>query len=236
MTDVAVRTDEPVRVAGRGRDRRPAPTEAPRQPGPSTYDCPARPCPCLVGHCTLSRMDRALSARDGALGLPDCPYLTDGEQRLAQRLADYDLDAISIGAVTNIQRGVSALRGYFERVVLASHNLTWTAWATLWQVWIWDEIEARHVAEEVNISKGTLTGVAHTLESRGWLQRRTHPDDARRTLFSLTEAGQELMETLCPQFAAQEQAALAPLTRAETAQLSTMMRRIIMHVEGTAGL
>jgi DNA-binding MarR family transcriptional regulator len=98
---------------------------------------------------------------------------------------------------------------------------------------VWEEVEARHIAREVNISKGTLTGVARTLESRGWLTRRPHPDDARRTLFSLTAAGQDLMHHLVPRFAAQQQSALAALSPEEVAQLATLVRKVIMHVEQT---
>jgi DNA-binding MarR family transcriptional regulator len=45
----------------------------------------------------------------------------------------------------------------------------------LWVVWVWDEIESRLVAAEAGISKGTLTGVATTLEAGRLLRRRTHP-------------------------------------------------------------
>ena len=89
--------------------------------------------------------------------------------------------------------------------MLAPYGLTWTGWVVLWVVWIWDEIETRHVAAEAGISKGTLTGVpSSTLESRGLLRRRTHPDDARRVLLSLTREGDPLMTTLFPRFNAQE--------------------------------
>jgi len=83
-----------------------------------------------------------------------------------------------MAAVSNIYRAANAVRNHLERTVLAPHELTWTGWVVLWVVWIWGDIESRHVAAEAGISKGTLTGVQNTLISRGLIKRRVHPDDA----------------------------------------------------------
>ena len=60
----------------------------------------------------------------------------------------------------------------------------------LWVLWIWGEQEARHVADESGISRGTLTGVVTTLEKRGLVQRRAHPDDKRSVLVAATGRGE----------------------------------------------
>jgi len=207
--------------------RRP-PDDAPVQAGPDTYVCNPDPCPCLAGKCTLARMARA---RAGTVDQPDQPDLTKSEGAFAETLAQIPVDTVSMGAVTNIYRAMSALRNHFERTVLASYELTWTAWVVLWQVWTWQEIEAHHVAEEAKISKGTLTGVANTLEKRGLISRRTHPDDRRRILFSLTTRGKRLMKALYPKFNAEETSAMTPLTEDEVAMLATMMRKIIINLD-----
>ena len=95
--------------------------------------------------------------------------LTETERAVAERLAPFEIDTAAMAAVSNVYRAASALRGHFERTALAPHDLTWTGWVVLWVVWIWDDVEARHVAAEAGISKGTLTGVASTLENRGLL-------------------------------------------------------------------
>jgi DNA-binding MarR family transcriptional regulator len=97
----------------------------------------------------------------------------------------------------------------------------------LWVVWIWTEIEARHVAAEAGISKGTLTGVLSTLESRGLLTRRTHPDDARRVLVALTERGERLMAELFPVFNGQEAVVTAPLAPQERQELAELLRAVV---------
>jgi DNA-binding MarR family transcriptional regulator len=111
--------------------------------------------------------------------------------------------------------------------VLAPHGLTWTGWVVLWVVWIWGDIEARHVAAEAGISKGTLTGVLSTLEARGLLARRTHPEDARRVLVALTPRGEQLMEELFPAFNAQESVVTEPLSVEEQRRLAEMLRGVV---------
>ena len=158
--------------------------------------------------------------------------LSETERAVSERLSPFAIDTAAMAAASNVYRAASALRGHFERTALAPHDLTWTAWVVLWVVWIWDEIEARHVAEEAGISKGTLTGVANTLEGRELLVRRTHPDDGRRVLLSLTPKGKRLMKKLFPQFNAQETAAMAPLSPREIQGLATALRKVVMHLEG----
>jgi len=115
--------------------------------------------------------------------------------------------------------------------VLAPSGLTWTGWVVLWVVWIWQEIETRHVAAEAGISKGTLTGVASTLEKRGLVARRTHPDDARRVLLSLTPAGLRLMAELFPQFNKQEALVVESLSADEKKVLAAALRKIVVNLE-----
>ena len=114
---------------------------------------------------------------------------------------------------------------------LFTYDLTWTAWVVLWVVWIWQEIETRHVAAEAGISKGTLTGVAATLQRRGLLARRVHPGDGRRVLLTLTDQGSELMDKLFPEFNRAEQFVTATLGDDEKLALAQSLRAIVRHLE-----
>jgi len=62
------------------------------------------------------------------------------------------LDMPAMAVVSNVYRAAGAIRNHFEHTVLAPYNLTWTGWVVLWVVWIWQEIETRHVAAEAGIS------------------------------------------------------------------------------------
>ncbi|MCL2780189.1 MAG: MarR family transcriptional regulator [Actinomycetia bacterium] len=201
------------------------PTDIPLQAGPKTYTHDPDPCPCLMGRCTLSRVARATANDTDSAGA-----LRDSEREVATTLSELSVDTTAMGAVNNIYRAFAALRNHLERTVLVPHDLTWTSWVVLWVVWIWESIETRHVAEEAGISKGTLTGVATTLEKRGLISRGTHPGDGRRVLLTLTPKGKRLAKSLYPLVNAQEAAALGALSEQEAASLSTMARKIVLHV------
>ncbi|MBV9793694.1 MAG: MarR family transcriptional regulator [Actinobacteria bacterium] len=143
------------------------------------------------------------------------------------------LDMPAMTAVSNLYRAAGAIRNHFEHTVLAPYNLTWTGWVVLWVVWIWEEIETRHVAAEAGISKGTLTGVAGTLEKRGLLERRTHPDDGRRVLLRLSPAGVQLMTELFPVFNKQETRVVESLNPEEVRVLAGALRKIVVGLEDT---
>ena len=154
---------------------------------------------------------------------------------MSGRLAAMTLDMPAMAAVSNVYRAAGAIRNHLEHTVLAPYNLTWTGWVVLWVVWIWQEIETRHVAAEAGISKGTLTGVAGTLEKRGLLERRAHPDDARRVLLSLTPSGLQLMAELFPLFNKQEALVVESLSADEIQVLAAALRKIVVDLENGPG-
>jgi MarR family transcriptional regulator, organic hydroperoxide resistance regulator len=198
-------------------------------------NCEPERCPCDDQDCSLSRYARAAAAAAGTDG--DGTHgertLEATEQAVAERLAGLPIDMNAMAAVSNIYRAANEVRNYLERTVLAPHDLTWTGWVVLWVVWIWGEIESRHVAAEAGISKGTLTGVAGTLMSRGLIERRVHPDDARRVLLSLSPAGAELMQDLFPQFNREESRVTSQLAGPDVLRLARLLRVVITEAATT---
>jgi DNA-binding MarR family transcriptional regulator len=189
--------------------------------------CVPENCPCEDGECTLSKYVRT-TAEARSEGHHT---LEETESAVADLLTGMSVDMVSMAAVQNIYRAANAVRKRLESSVLAPHDLTWTGWVVLWVVWIWGDIETRHVAAEAGISKGTLTGVIGTLEKRGLLTRRTHPDDARRVLVSLTPKGKKLMVVLFPKFNEEESHVTAALTAAEKSSLAGTLRKVALQVE-----
>jgi DNA-binding MarR family transcriptional regulator len=175
----------------------------------------------------LNRYDAAAAAG----GRPGQFTLAETEHAVAERLRGLSVDMSAMAVVSNIYRAAGSVRNYLERTVLQPYDLTWTAWVVLWVVWIWAEIETRHVAAEAGISKGTLTGVAGTLERRGLIARRAHPGDARRVLLAMTAQGTELMEKLFPEFNRAEQLLTAGLGDRDKLMLAHALRAIVQHVE-----
>ena len=205
---------------------RPAPADAPGVVDDAV--CHPERCPCTDGNCTLSRTARAAAP---AADPQDYRTLSATEAAVSERLAGMTLDMPAMAAVSNVYRAAGAIRNHFEHTVLAPYNLTWTGWVVLWVVWIWQEIESRHVAAEAGISKGTLTGVAGTLEKRGLVARRPHPDDARRVLLSMTSSGLKLMAELFPQFNKQEALVVESLSADEIKVLAAALRKVVVDLE-----
>jgi DNA-binding MarR family transcriptional regulator len=157
--------------------------------------------------------------------------ITETEKAVQAKLGAVPLHREAMAAVANIYRAAAATRQHVENSVLREAELTWTGFVVLWVVWIFGETETRHVAEEAGISKGTLTGVSRTLESRGLVARSTHPSDGRMVLLSLTEAGEELMGRLFPAFNAEEAFVTARLSTDECRALADSLRRIVAQLE-----
>ncbi|MFI9046396.1 MarR family winged helix-turn-helix transcriptional regulator [Streptomyces sp. NPDC053427] len=155
----------------------------------------------------------------------------DTEKAVRAKLGDAPVRHEQMAAVANIYRAAAAVRQHFENSVLRGVELTWTSFVVLWVVWIWGEMETRRVAEEAGISKGTLTGVARTLQGRGLMARSAHPTDGRLALLALTPEGEALMTDVFPQFNAEEGFVTGPLNDDEVLRLADLLRRIVVQVE-----
>jgi DNA-binding MarR family transcriptional regulator len=185
-------------------------------------DCDPSSCPCDDAECSLSKYVRATNA--AADPSPTGEHTLEAtEQAVADRLKGLEVDMAAMAAVSNIYRAANAVRNHLER--------TWTGWVVLWVVWIWGDIESRHVAAEAGISKGTLTGVQNTLIARGLVKRRVHPDDARRVLLSLTPKGQRLMAEVFPKFNAEEAFVASQLDAAAKLAMARSLRTVVKQAE-----
>ncbi|MEU3460648.1 MarR family winged helix-turn-helix transcriptional regulator [Streptomyces sp. NPDC006733] len=157
--------------------------------------------------------------------------IAETEKLVRSKLGGTSIRHDQMAVVSNIYRAASAVRQHVENSVLRGSNLTWTGFVVLWVVWIWGERETRFVAEEAGISKGTLTGVVRTLESRGLVVRAVHPSDGRRVLLSLTDQGERLLAELFPEFNAEEAFVTGQLSDEECRRTADVLRRIVVQVE-----
>src|SRR5690349_5031419 len=82
-----------------------------------------------------------------------------GERRVAGLRVNLD----SMALVSNIHRASAMIRDHFERCVLTEADLHWSAFVTLWCLWIYGELETRKLAVEAGVAKSTLSeiGRAH---------------------------------------------------------------------------
>lgn len=163
--------------------------------------------------------------------MPGQRSITEAEKLAEAKLGGSRIRHDRMAVVANIYRAASAVRQHLENSVLRGVDLTWTAFVVLWVVWIWGESETRHVAEEAGISKGTLTGVARTLERRGLVRRADHPIDGRLVLLSLTDEGEKLMQRVFPAFNEEESFVTGQLSDADCRTVADGLRRVVLQVE-----
>ncbi|MDI3387755.1 MarR family transcriptional regulator [Streptomyces sp. B-S-A8] len=163
--------------------------------------------------------------------MPGHRSITEAEKLAQAKLGGIAIRREQMAAVANIYRAAATVRHHLENSVLRGSDLTWTAFVVLWVVWVWGESETRHIAEEAGISKGTLTGVARTLESRGLLRRAGHPSDGRLVLLRLTDEGEAFMREVFPAFNEEEAFVTSQLSDEECRGLADGLRRVVLQVE-----
>jgi MarR family transcriptional regulator, organic hydroperoxide resistance regulator len=170
-----------------------------------------------------------------SLGLmPDRHTLAETEKAMTDHVGSLSLDFKAAHALSNLFRAANAVRQELTNRVLRNYDITWTGFVVLWVVWIWDGMEARHVAESADISKATLTGVVKTLKGRGLLIREGDEQDRRLVRLRLTDEGVRLMEQIYPEFNRVESELVAGLSDRKVATFTRILRELVTHVEGEA--
>jgi len=137
----------------------------------------------------------------------------------------------AMATVSNVYRVATRIRNHLEQGVLREWELTWTSFVTLWVLWIWDERQTRHLAEDVGITRSTLSGVLNTLERRGLIERRAHETEGRLVLVRNTAEGKALMEELFPRFNAEESFIVSTLSVDGRRRFASSLRSIAHHLD-----
>jgi DNA-binding MarR family transcriptional regulator len=85
------------------------------------------------------------------------------------------------------------------------------------------------------VSSGGMTKRLNGLEDGGLIRRAPDPNDGRSSTVALTPAGKRLVETILPDHTANERRLLEGLTARERAQLATLLGRLAVTLDDTAG-
>ena len=159
--------------------------------------------------------------------MPDHHTLSEVERATSERVQHLPLDFDASHALLSLYRAANAVRGRLTNSVLRPNDLTWTGFLVLWTLWIWGSMETREVAESVGISKGTLTGVANTLGSRGLVDRIPSTVDRRLVNLALTDAGIALMERIYPEFNKTESAVVSSVDADDLRTMTDALRTLV---------
>jgi DNA-binding MarR family transcriptional regulator len=170
-------------------------------------------------------MPRPLHAHD-----PEVVLEAERDIRLA--LDGRPLDFEALLAVSNIYRAANAVRNRMEREVLAPAGMTWGGFTILFVLWVWGDRETGELAEEAGLAKGTLSGMLATLEKGGLIVRRRHPDDGRKVVVEITDAGTSRIEEVFPMFNQYEAKFTSELTADEIHELARLLRTVTATADG----
>ncbi|MDY0873734.1 MarR family winged helix-turn-helix transcriptional regulator [Dongia rigui] len=121
-----------------------------------------------------------------------------------KRVAGLRVNLESMALVSNIHRASGFIRDHFERAILKDADLHWSAFVTLWCLWIYGELETRRLAAEAGVAKSTLSSILNMLEARKLVRRRTNELERRLVIVNLTASGAEVISGLFPKFNAEE--------------------------------
>lgn len=136
-----------------------------------------------------------------------------------------NLDAIAV--VTNIYRVAQGLRNKMEQEVLSGYGLSWTAFSMLYDLWVWESIETKKLAESNGVSKATISNITKTLEKKELCYRKTDMRDRRITYVAITDKGKQVMGELYPRFHIGEVDLVAGMSVDEQKYMSALLRKVI---------
>lgn len=109
---------------------------------------------------------------------------------------------------------------------LISHELTPTQFATLMRVAEVGKVSQNHLGRLAAMDVATIKGVVDRLKAKGLLLTEPDPDDRRRSLISLTEAGKDMIRALQDEGKRITRETLSPLRQSEQTTLLALLRRI----------
>lgn len=114
----------------------------------------------------------------------------------------------------------------FQEMIGAA-QLTPTQFAALVRIREQGELSQNELGRMAAMDPATTQGVVHRLEQRGFVRRRSDPDDKRLSLLSLTAAGDALALSAIEVAHTITDATLAPLTPGERAIFLTLLKKLI---------
>jgi DNA-binding MarR family transcriptional regulator len=83
------------------------------------------------------------------------------------------------------------------------------------------------VARAMNVDRTTMVALIDDLQLKGLVRRRQDPDDRRRNVVELTDAGHGAVQQAAKAVGQAERDFLAPLSAAETAQFKKILRALL---------
>ncbi|MEO1063806.1 MAG: MarR family transcriptional regulator [Actinomycetota bacterium] len=139
-----------------------------------------------------------------------------------------DVDVSAIAVIGRISRIEQRLQPLLSRV-FARHGLAWWEYdvlAALRRTGPPFELTAGQLWSSLMLTSGAITNRLDRLEGRGLVERLRDPEDARRVLARLTDAGRATIDDALVDHAANETHLLASLSDRDRATLVRLLRKL----------
>ena len=105
-------------------------------------------------------------------------------------------------------------------------DITPTQWAAMAKLREAGPLSQNLLGRHTVMDGATIKGVIDRLMVRGFVEARPHPEDGRRRLIDLTEAGREIVDNLAPRALLISAETLAPLDAAERQTFMRLLLRL----------
>jgi DNA-binding MarR family transcriptional regulator len=109
----------------------------------------------------------------------------------------------------------------------AAQNMTPVQFACLVEIARHPGVDASRLAAAVAVDRSTLGNVLDRMESKGWLERRSSPDDKRVKLLHITAEGKLLLRAADKAVQTTQQRILEPLSAKEQATFLRLLGRLV---------
>jgi len=153
------------------------------------------------------------------------------EMEILNRLNNNPIDFSAMKVCTHLYWATQRMRNKMEQKVLSEYNLSWTAFSILYDLWIWDSMETRKLAQSEGVTVATISSIANTLERKELCKREVDPNDRRLVRLRITDKGKQVIQELYPQFNKGESQVVAGLSEEQQKTLTEMLRLIIRNID-----
>lgn len=134
-------------------------------------------------------------------------------------------DSINEGLGFVVHDVARMMRWQFDRRA-SGLKLTRSQWSVLAHLLRNDGIQQKELAEQMDITAITLTGLLDRMEREGWVERRADPDDRRAKRVYLTEKVAPVTKELRSLAREVRRSALQGLSEAEQQQLMSLLVKV----------
>lgn len=130
-----------------------------------------------------------------------------------------------------IRRLATRLQTLVQRGALRPHGVKIQEWRILWSLAREGDTHLRELGRRASVDAAHVSRLIRTLEKQNLIARKPDPNDARRTLFSITPTGFDLYVRVRPKAVAVSDEFRAIYTAKEYETLMTLIERANRHAD-----